>query len=76
MKMFRFVKDITEDANNEDLHALDYWILTKDIVTRVGSLYEEEIEDGTFYEFEGLVDGLFERAENVQNVRETMARNM
>ena len=35
--------------NDEDLHALDYWILTKDVVSAVGSLYEEEIEDGTFY---------------------------
>ena len=42
----------------------------------VGSLYEEEIENETFYEFEGLVDGLFERAENSDDVRETLARFM
>ena len=45
-------------------------------MTAVGSLYEEEIENETFYEFEGLVDGLFERTENSDDVRETMARFM
>ena len=76
MRMFRFVKDITEDVAESDLHALDYWLLTRDIVTAVGSLYEDEIDNETFYEFEGLVDGLFERVENTDDVRETMARFM
>ena len=49
MKTFRFVADITEEVDDDDLHALDYWILTRDIVTAISSLYEEEIEDGTFY---------------------------
>ena len=74
--MFRFIKDITEDVDASNLHALDYWVLTRDIVTAVGSLYEEEIENEMFYEFEGIVDGLFERAENSDDVRETMARFM
>ena len=76
MKTFRFVSDITEEVDDDDLHALDYWILTRDIVTAISSLYEEEIEDGTFYNFEGLVEGLFERSKNTENVRETMARHM
>ena len=76
MRMFRFINDTTEAVDDDDLHALDYWLLTKDIVTAIGSLYEEEIEDETFYEFEGLVDGLFERAENIDNVRETLAGHM
>ena len=76
MRMFRFVKDITEDVAESELHALDYWLLTRDIVTAVGSLYEDEIDNETFYEFEGLVDGLFERVENTDDVRETMARFM
>ena len=76
MRMFRFIKDITEDVDASNLHALDYLVLTRDIVTAVGSLYEDEIENETFYEFEGLVDGLFERAENSDDVRGTMARFM
>ena len=62
--------------NAEELHALDYWVMTRDIVTAIASLYEEEIDDGSFYTFKGLVDGNFERPENTENVRETMVRNM
>ena len=76
MRIFCFVKDITEDMDKNDLHAMDYWLLTRNIVTVVGSLYEEEIENEMFYEFEGLVDGLFEKVENTDDVRETMARFM
>ena len=76
MKTFRYIGEITEQVNAEELHALDYWVMTRDIVTAIASLYEEEIDDGSFYTFEGLVDGLFERPENTENVRETMARNM
>ena len=76
MRMFRFINNTTEAVDDDDLHVLDYWLLTKDIVTAIGSLYEEEIEDETFYEFEGLVDGLFERAENIDNARETLAGHM
>ena len=63
-------------CSKSNLHALDHWLLTTDIVTAVGFLYEEKIENEMFYEFEGLVDGLFERAENSDDVRETMARFM
>ena len=76
MRMFRFVKGVTEDVEASNLHALDYLVLTWHIVTAVGSLHEEEIENETFYELEGLVDGLFERAENSDDVRETMVRFM
>ena len=76
MKMFRYIKEITEGLENDDLHALDYWLVTRDVVSAIGSLYEEEIQDGTFYEYEGLVDGVFERSENTNDVRETMTRNM
>ena len=74
--MFRYIKEITEGLENEDLHALDYYLVTRDIVSAIGSLYEEEIQDGTFYEYEGLVDGVFERSENTNDVRDTMTRNM
>ena len=75
-KMFRYIKDITERLENDDLHALDYWLVTRDVVSAVASLYEDEIQDETFYEYKGLVDGLFERHENADDVRATMARNM
>ena len=76
MKMFRYIKDITEVFENDDLHALDYWLVTRDVVSAVASLYEDEIQDEKFYEYEGLVDGLFERREHADDVRATMARNM
>ena len=76
MKMFRYMNDITEGLENDDLHALDYWLVTRDVVSAVASLYEDEIQDESFYEYKGLVDGMFERSENADDVRATMARNM
>ena len=76
MKMVRYINDITEGLDNEDLHALDYWLVTKDVVSAVAALYEDELQDETFYEYDGLVDGLFERSENAEAVRATITRNM
>ena len=76
MKMFRYIKEITEGLENDDLHALDYWLATRDVVSAIGTLYEDEIQDGSFYEYGGLVDGVFERSKNANDVKETMARNV
>ena len=76
MKTFRYIKEIMEDLENDELRTLDYWVVTRDVVTFIGALYEDEIQDGSFYMFEGLINGLFERTENTNDVRATMARHM
>ena len=50
MKMFRYIKDIVEALENDDLHALDYCLVTRDVVSAVASLYEDDIQDETFYQ--------------------------
>ena len=50
--------------------------MTRNVVSAFGTLYEDEIQDETFYEYKELVDGLFERRENAEDVRATIARNM
>ena len=49
---------------------------TRDVVLAVASLYEDELQDETCYKYKGLLDGLFERRENAEDVRATIARNM
>ena len=44
MKRFWYIKDITEGLENDDLHALDYWLMTRDVVLVVASLYVDEIQ--------------------------------
>ena len=39
MRMLSFVKDFTENVDKNNLHALDYWLLSTYIVTAVGSIY-------------------------------------
>ena len=39
MKMFRYIKDITEGLENDDFHALDYWLATRDVFSAVAALY-------------------------------------
>ena len=74
--MVRYIKDIIEGLENDDLHDLDCCFATRDVVLAVASLYEDETQDETFYEYEGLVDGLFGRSENADDVRATISRNM
>ena len=50
--------------------------MTRNVVSAVALLYEDEIQDETFYKYEGFVDCLFERRENSDDVRATMARHM
>ena len=52
MQMFRYIKDITEGLDNDDRHTLDHWLATRDVVSAVSSLYEDDIQDETFYEYE------------------------
>ena len=50
--------------------------MKRDVVLAIGKLYEDEIKDESFYEYKGLVYGLFERCENADDVRGTIARKM
>ena len=51
MKQFRYFGETTEDFSNDDLHALDYWVITRDVVSTVNDIYEEELHDDTFFNF-------------------------
>ena len=66
MKQFKYFGEVTEDFSNENLHALDYWVITRDVVSTVNDIYEEELLDDTFFEFPLLVGGLFERQPDVR----------
>ena len=72
MKPFFYIKELTEGFTNDDLHALDFWLLTMDIVRVIDVLYKDELQDDSFYMHKGLIDGLFERKENADDVRATI----
>ena len=72
MRPFRYRYEITRGLCNDALHALDFWIVTKDVVLFSKNLYEDEIATGEFYQFEDLLGALFERPANTLHVRETM----
>ena len=72
MKSFFYIKELTEGFKNDDLHALDFWLLTMDIVRVIDVLYKDELQDDSFYMHKGLIDGLFERKENADDVRATI----
>ena len=69
MKFFKYFGEVTHDFSNDDLHALDYWVVKKDVVSTFIDLYEEELQDDSFYEYPRLVGGLFERQPEENNVR-------
>ena len=48
MKYFRYHAEVTETLGNENLHALDYWVITSDVVDTVNNVYDDELNDGTF----------------------------
>ena len=50
VKMFRYIKDTTEGLKNDDIYALDCWLVTRKVVLAVASLYEDVIQDEIFYE--------------------------
>ena len=43
-----------------------------DIVRVIDVLYKDELQDDSFYMHKGLIDGLFERKENADDVRATI----
>ena len=48
MKHFKYVGDITEGLDDSNLHALDYYIVTNDVVCAAKQMYDEEVSDGSF----------------------------
>ena len=66
MKQFKYFGEVTEDFSNENLHALDYWVITRDVISTVNDIYEEELRDDAFFDFPFLVGGLFERQPDVR----------
>ena len=67
---------ITVGLENNELYALDDWLVTRDVVSAIGTLYEDATQDELFNDDKRLVDSLFERSENADDVRATIARNM
>ena len=61
MKQFRYFLEMTQDYSNDNLHAFDYWVITRDVISTVNDIYEEELNDETFFDYPLLVEGLFER---------------
>lgn len=41
MKHFKYFGEINDTYDSENFHALDYWVVTKDVVTTVDGLYDE-----------------------------------
>ena len=50
MNMFRYIPDIIEGLENDDLHALDNCLVTSDVVSTVALLYENDLQDKRFCE--------------------------
>ena len=49
MKHFKYVGDISEGLDDSNLHALDYYIVTHDVVCAAKQMYDEEVSDGSFF---------------------------
>ena len=73
MKHFRYWHEVTDGYDNDSLHALDYWVVTSDIVETVNDLYDQELQDDSFYEYPRLLEGLFERDQNTRDIMATVA---
>ena len=73
MKHFKYWHEITDGLDNEELHSLDYWVITRDIVDTVNDAYDVELNSEEFYNYPRLIEGLFERPENTASVRATLA---
>ena len=41
MRQFRYRYEITRGKSNAELHALDFWVVTKDVVLFSKNLYED-----------------------------------
>ena len=72
MKVFSYAGEVTRGKSASELHSLDYYLLTKDVVMFSKSLYDEELANGTFYDFPDLLGALFERSSNTEDIHETM----
>lgn len=66
MKQFRYFGEVTQDYINDDLNALDYWVITRDVIHKVNDIYEKELHDDTFFDYPFLVEVLFERQPDVR----------
>lgn len=68
-------RGVTNFTDPEDRHALDYYVLTKDVVSFATNYYRDEIRTGAFFTDAAFGDALFERETNKANLQATMNRN-
>ena len=71
---FEFQGDVTKDSDDDDLHALDYYAITREVVAFAKQYYSDELQRCVFYKNDEIVEALFERKSNVKNVEFTMNR--
>ena len=61
MKFFRYFGEAKHDCSNNNLHTVDYLVVTTDVISTVIYLYDEELQDDYFYEYPRLLGGRFGR---------------
>ena len=66
MKQFRYFGAVVQDYSNGDFHVFEYCIITRDVISTVNDIYEEELHDETFFGYPLLVEGIFERQPDVR----------
>ena len=69
MKHFKYFGEITDIYENEDFHALDYWVVRNYVVTGVDDLYYKELRDYLFFWYQLFINGLSEKPKNTSEIR-------
>lgn len=71
---FVFQGDVTSDVSDDDLHSLDYYAITSEVVGFAKAYFSDELDSSTFFHNEDIVSSLFERKSNLKKVEFTMNR--
>ena len=71
MLVFVYHGLVHEKENEGELHALDHYIITKDVSKFANLYFKEEIYSGSIFGDEELLNALFGRTKNVEDVKET-----
>ncbi|MGH7954333.1 MAG: hypothetical protein ACREOZ_00055 [Gloeomargaritales cyanobacterium] len=67
-------RGIVHYAEYEDRHALDYYVITRDVISFATTYYREELANGKFYSNPVFGHALFEREANRTDLQATMNR--
>ena len=53
-KSLKYFGEISDAYDSKDFHALNFWIVTKEVVTTVNDLYDKELKEHSLFEYPPL----------------------